>query len=134
MLKLKEIKPDVIVAASYVNDVILFQKQAKQYALSSKAFIGVTAGCGLPDLAENLGKYVNGVFVPEAPAMVNWGTSTKRRTSSMKRSTRDGRKRKEHEPVGHAYRAFAGTYAFLAHILPKTQSVDDTEAVREALL
>lgn len=134
VLKLKEVNPDVIIAPSYVNDAVLFQKQAKQYDLNPKAFIGITAGYGLPDLAENLGKDANGIFVVEAPAMVN----PEALTEDARKLDEEFRKRwqemKGRDPAGHAYRGFSGTYALLTQILPNAASVEDSEAIREALL
>lgn len=134
VLKLKAVNPDVIIAASYLNDAVLFQKQAKQYDLNPKAFVGITAGYGLPDLAENLGEYVNGIFVVEAPAMVNPEAITEEARKIDEEFRKRWKEKKGREPAGHAYRAFSGTYAFLTQILPKAKSLDDAEAIREALL
>lgn len=134
ILKLKEANPDVVIATSYLNDAVLFIKQAKQYDFNSKAIIGTSAGYGLPDLAQNLGNDVDGIFVTEAPALVNPNGLS----DEAKKLDAEFRKRwnelKGRDPAGHAYRAFSGTYALLTKVLPNATSVDDPEAIRKALL
>jgi branched-chain amino acid transport system substrate-binding protein len=134
VLKLKDLNPDIVIATSYVNDAVLFIKQSKQYDFNPKAIIGTSAGYGLPDLADSLGGAVDGIFVTEAPALVN----SQGLSEEAKKLDEEFRKRwkelKGREPVGHAYRAFSGTYALLTEILPKAQSVDDPKSIREAFL
>jgi branched-chain amino acid transport system substrate-binding protein len=42
--KLKDVKPDVLIAISFPNDAILFQRKAKEIDFNVGAFIGVSAG------------------------------------------------------------------------------------------
>ena len=48
--KLKDVKPDVLIAMSFPNDAILFQRKAKEIDFNVAAFIGVSAGYSSPDL------------------------------------------------------------------------------------
>ena len=50
--KLKDLKPDVLIAISFPNDAILFQRKAKELDFYVSAMIGVSAGYSNPDLRE----------------------------------------------------------------------------------
>ena len=69
--KLKDVKPDVLIAISFPNDAILFQRKAKELDLNVAAFIGVSAGYSSPDLRNSIGDSVNGIFVADFPPKVN---------------------------------------------------------------
>jgi len=72
ILKLKASKPDVIVAAAYTNDAILFWKQAKQLDLQVDAIISAGAvGFGSPDFGKSLGRAAEGPFALLEPAGLN---------------------------------------------------------------
>jgi branched-chain amino acid transport system substrate-binding protein len=43
--KLKDVKPDIVIAISFPNDAILFQRKAKEIDFNVAAFVGVSAGC-----------------------------------------------------------------------------------------
>jgi branched-chain amino acid transport system substrate-binding protein len=53
--KLKDVKPDVLIAISFPNDAILFQRKAKELDFNVAAFIGVSAGYSSPDLRDSIG-------------------------------------------------------------------------------
>jgi len=69
--KLKDEKPDILIAISFPNDAILFQRKAKELDFNVAAFIGVSAGYSSPDLRNSIGSMVNGVFVADFPPKVN---------------------------------------------------------------
>lgn len=72
ILKLKSLKPNVIVAACYTNDAILFWKQAKQLDLRVDALVSAGAvGFGSPDFGKSLGKAAEGPFALVEPAGLN---------------------------------------------------------------
>ena len=50
--KLKDVKPDILIAISFPNDAILFQRKAKELDFNVAAFIGVSAGYSSPDLRD----------------------------------------------------------------------------------
>lgn len=69
--KLKDVKPDILIAISFPNDAILFQRKAKELDFNVAAFIGVSAGYSSPDLRNSIGNMVNGIFVADFPPKVN---------------------------------------------------------------
>ena len=69
--QLKDVKPDVLIAISFPNDAILFQRKAKELDFNVGAFIGVSAGYSNPDLRDSIGDMVNGIFVSDFPPRVN---------------------------------------------------------------
>jgi branched-chain amino acid transport system substrate-binding protein len=78
ILKLKASKPNVIVAAAYTNDAILFWKQARQLDLQVDALVSAGAvGIGSPDFGKNLGKGAEGPFALLEPAGLNSKAVTK---------------------------------------------------------
>ncbi len=62
ILKLKAMQPDVLLATSYIQDLLLFWKQARELDFSVKAVIGSGGGYSLTDFAKALGNDVNGVL------------------------------------------------------------------------
>ena len=50
--KLKDVAPDILIAISFPNDAILFQRKAKELDFNVAAFIGVSAGYSSPDLRD----------------------------------------------------------------------------------
>src|SRR6185312_5047109 len=69
--KLKDAKPNIVIAISFPNDAILFQRKAKELNFTVDAFIGVSAGYSSPDLRKSIGSMVNGIFVADFPPKVN---------------------------------------------------------------
>src|ERR1019366_4665074 len=53
--KLKDTAPDILIAISFPNDAILFQRKAKELDFNVAAFIGVSAGYSSPDLRASIG-------------------------------------------------------------------------------
>jgi branched-chain amino acid transport system substrate-binding protein len=68
ILKLKESRPDVVMALARGNDAILFWKQAKEQDLQFPAMVtGSGTGYGAPDFGAGLTKDANGVFALSEP-------------------------------------------------------------------
>ncbi len=65
--KLKDVTPDILIAISFPNDAILFQRKAKELDFNVAAFIGVSAGYSSPDLRDSIGDSVVGIFVADFP-------------------------------------------------------------------
>ena len=57
--KLKDVAPDILIAISFPNDAILFQRKAKELDFNVAAFIGVSAGYSSPDLRDSIGDAVD---------------------------------------------------------------------------
>jgi len=70
IMRLKQAKPDVILASQYLTDAILFQKQSKELNLYVKIFVGLGGGVSMGEFKEALGDDVVGLleisFVPVA--------------------------------------------------------------------
>jgi branched-chain amino acid transport system substrate-binding protein len=62
VLKLKAAQPDVLIATSYIQDLLLFWKQGRELDFNVKAVIGTGAGYALTDFAKAMGDDVNGIF------------------------------------------------------------------------
>lgn len=62
VMKLKSAQPHVLIATSYLNDAILFWRQAKELKFNVKAMIGCGGGHGTKDAADALGDDINYIF------------------------------------------------------------------------
>jgi len=125
--KLKDVKPDILVAISFPNDAILFQRKAKELDFNVDAFIGVSAGYSSPDLRNSIGTMVNGLFVADFPPKVNPDVLKpevrkvadefyKRYEAKMKRP-----------PAGHAAAGFSAIWALFTDVLPKAKTFEPDE-------
>lgn len=125
-------KPDVIIATSYMEDSILFWRQAKDMDLNVKAFIGTGAGHGMPEWAKTFGNEGNYIFNIDPPIGIN-PKVFKGNTEALLKDFRERFNKKfAHYPVTHATAGFVG-----AQILFEAMSkagTDDPEAVRKAAL
>lgn len=131
--KLKDVKPDIVIAISFPNDAILFQRKAKELDFNVAAFIGVSAGYSSPDLRNSIGTMVNGIFVADFPPKVNPNILKpeirkvadefyKRYEAKMKRP-----------PAGHAAAGFSAIWALFTEVLPKAKTFEPDE-LREIAL
>ncbi len=128
----KSKKPDVIIATSYMEDSILFWRQAKDMDLNVKAFIGTGAGHGMPEWAKTFGNEGNYIFNVDPPV----GFNPKVFTGNTQKLLNDFRERFNkkfgHYPAVHATAGFVSA-SVLFEVLAKAGS-DDPEAVRKAAL
>lgn len=135
IMKLKEAKPDVIIATSYDNDAILFWKQAKDLGLNVSAFIGNGGGYSNDALVKSRGnKDVEGILV-SSPTVSTKVDSLP--PESQKVYTEFVKRYKEQfnaEPPTQALTAFAGTWILLHDVLPKASDPNDPEKIRQAAL
>jgi branched-chain amino acid transport system substrate-binding protein len=129
----KSKKPDVIVATSYMEDSILFWRQAKDMDLNVKAFIGTGAGHGMPDWAKTFGNDANYIFNIDPPV----GFNPKIFIGTTQQVLNDFRERFNkkfaHYPATHATAGFVSARVLFEQVLAKAGS-DDPEAVRKAAL
>lgn len=129
----KSKKPDVIIATSYMEDSILFWRQAKDMDLNVKAFIGTGAGHGMPDWAKTFGNEANYIFNGDPPI----GFNPKIFIGNTQMLLNDFRERFNkkfgHYPATHATAGFVAGRVLFENVLPKAGS-DDPEAVRKAAL
>jgi branched-chain amino acid transport system substrate-binding protein len=131
--KLKDVKPDVVIAISFPNDAILFQRKAKELDYSLAAFIGVSAGYSSPDLRNSIGDAVNGLFVSDFPPKVNATVlkpEVRKVADEFYKRYEDKMKR---PPAGHASAGFSAIWALFTEVLPKAKTFEPDE-LREIAL
>jgi len=71
ILSLKSVAPDVVIATSYLNDGVLFVRQARELDFNIGALVGIGTGYALPDFLEATGKNAEGIFDVDGPASPN---------------------------------------------------------------
>ncbi len=131
--KLKDVKPDVVIAISFPNDAILFQRKAKELDFNLAAFIGVSAGYSSPDLRNSIGDAVNGLFVSDFPPKVNANVlkpEVRKIADEFYKRYEDKMKR---PPAGHASAGFSAIWALFTEVLPKAKTFEPDE-LREIAL
>ena len=121
--RLKDVKPDVLLAISFPNDAILFQRKAKELDFNVAAFIGVSAGYSSPDLRDSIGDMVNGIFVSDFAAAVNpkalQAGGVKVADEFFKRYERQD----EAPARGPRLVGFSATWALFTEVFPKAKSL-----------
>lgn len=133
VLKLKQAKPDIVLAAQYINDSILFHRQVKEFQFKA-IVIGTTAGQGNPDFVQAFGKEANGVMAGGIPSEI----SVEKLTAEQNKDALEFVKRYKDTHSGEypnptSFVGFAGAWILYKHILPKAGSIDP-ERLREAAL
>jgi branched-chain amino acid transport system substrate-binding protein len=125
--KLKDVRPDVLIAISFPNDAIMFQRKAKELDFNVGAFIGVSAGYSAPDLRDSLGNSVTGIFVADFPPKVNANVLK----PEVKKVAEEFYKRYEAKlkrpPAGHAAAGFSAVWALFTEVLPKAKTYEPDE-------
>ena len=131
--KLKDVKPDVLIAISFPNDAILFQRKAKELDLNVAAFIGVSAGYSSPDLRNSIGDSVNGIFVADFPPKVNPAVLKPETRKVAEEFFRRYEAKMKRPPAGHASAGFSAIWALFTEVLPKAKTYQPDE-LREIAL
>jgi len=131
--KLKDAKPDVLIAISFINDTILFHRKAKELNFNVPAVIGVSAGHSVPDLKDSLGTAVNGIFVSDIPALVNQKALRPEVEAAAEEFNKRYDKLQHRVPAGHAVASFAAVWTLFNDVLPKAKSMEP-EDIRAAAL
>jgi branched-chain amino acid transport system substrate-binding protein len=133
VMKLRQAKPDIVLAAQYINDSILFHRQAKELKFNA-IVIGTTAGQGNPDFVQAFGKDANGVMAGGIPSEI----SVERLTAQQKKDADEFVKRYKASHNGEypnptSFVGFAGAWIMYKFIMPKAGGLDP-EKLREAAL
>lgn len=131
--KLKDVKPDVLLAISFPNDAILFQRKAKELDFNVAAHVGVSAGYSNPDLRNSIGDVVNGIFVSDFAAQVNPKALDPKIRKVAEEFFARYEKIMKRPPAGHASSAFAAMWALFTEVLPKAKTFEPAE-LREIIL
>jgi branched-chain amino acid transport system substrate-binding protein len=125
--KLKDAKPDVLIAISFLNDAVLFQRKAKELNFDVPVMMGVSAGYSAPELKDSLGNAVNGIFIADFPARVN----PKALTSAAQVASDDFYKRYEQKQnriaAGHSSATFSAMWLLFTEVLPKSKTMEPAE-------
>ncbi len=133
VLKLKQVKPDIVLAVQYINDAILFHRQAKELRLKS-IIMGTTAGQGNPDFVKALGKDADGVIafgIPSEFSIKNLSSQPKTDAAEFVKRYKDSHNGAYPSPT--SFVGFAGAWILYKFILPRAKSLDP-EKLREAAL
>jgi len=133
VLKLKALKPDVIIATQYISDGILFWRQAKELGLNVKAMIGTGAAHGLPDFVEALGDDANFILDVDPAVGINQKALTPRAQAELREFQRRFQAKYGRMPAVHATLGYVGAMILLRDVLPKAGGLDP-EKIREAAL
>jgi branched-chain amino acid transport system substrate-binding protein len=131
--KLKDVKPDVLLAISFPNDAILFQRKAKELDFNVGAMVGVSAGYSNPDLRDSIGDMVNGIFVSDFAAKVNPKALQPDTVKIADEFFKRYDEKLKRPPAGHASSSFSATWALFTEVLPKAKTLEPAE-LREIAL
>jgi branched-chain amino acid transport system substrate-binding protein len=132
VLTVREAQPDVIVATQYLNDAILFSKQARELGLRTKAIIGTGAGHSNADLAKSAGEDAEGILNVSTPS----GIDTSKLPEEAQALGEEFQSRYREEfgadagPSGQ--QAFVGMYLLLTEVLPQAGGMDPDEIMAAA--
>lgn len=134
VLKLKGAAPDVIIATQYLNDEILFWKQARELDLNVKAFIGSGGTVGMTDYRQAVGATSEGVLEVDGPS-----TDIKDKLDPKQRALVDEFLKRfkartgSDQPPSPATNGFFSTSLLLTEVLPKAGSMDP-DKIRNAYM
>ena len=131
--KLKDVAPDIVIAISFPNDAILFQRKAKELDFNVAAFIGVSAGYSSPDLRDSIGDSVVGIFVADFPPKVNAAVLTPETRKVADEFYKRYEVKLKRPPAGHAAAGFSAVWALFTEVLPKAKTFEPDE-LREIAL
>jgi len=133
VMRFKAQGPDVIIATSYLEDGLLFWRQAKEANLNVKAFIGTGACHGMPDWAKTFGDEANYIFNIDPAVGINPDALNPKTKAVLKEFQDKFNKKFGHLPATHASLGFVGAQVLFEEVLPKAGKVDP-EAIRKAAL
>jgi branched-chain amino acid transport system substrate-binding protein len=131
--KLKDVKPDVLIVISFINDTVLLHRKAKELNFQVPVVIGVSAGHSVPDLKDSLGTAVDGIFVSDLPALVNPKALRPEVEAAAVEFNKRYEKIQRRVPAGHAVASFAALWPLFKDVLPKAKSLEP-EDIRTAAL
>lgn len=133
VLKLKAAQPDAILCASIGADAIILCKQIREMDVNPKALLGTSAGWGVPNFAQNIGKTARGIFSSDFPTDVNPRALTEHAFEIREDFVKRYIARRNVPPTSNTYLAFAGTMLLFEHVLPKVKNLDPDEIKAAAL-
>jgi branched-chain amino acid transport system substrate-binding protein len=129
ILKLKAAQPDVLIATSYIQDLLIFWKEARELGFWPKAVLGTGAGYALSDFAKAMGEDATGMFnVDNTQYLINptFAPGAKEAAQAYEELF------KEPPRSGHSLMNFMGSQV-LFDVISRAGSTDP-EAIRKAAL
>jgi branched-chain amino acid transport system substrate-binding protein len=131
--KLKDVKPDVLIAISFPNDAILFQRKAKELDFYVGALVGVSAGYSNPDLENSIGSMVYGIFDSDFLPKVNPKVLKPEVAKAFDEYNRRYEAKMKRPPAGHASVSFSALWALFNEVFPKAKTFEPDELRQIAL-
>jgi branched-chain amino acid transport system substrate-binding protein len=125
--KLKDVAPDILIAISFPNDAVLFQRKAKELDFNVGAFVGVSAGYSSPDLRDSIGDSVVGIFVADFPPKVNANVLKPEVRQVAEEFSKRYEAKLKRPPAGHAAAGFSAIWALFTEVLPKAKTYQPDE-------
>ncbi len=129
ILKLKAAGPDVLIATSYIQDLLIFWKQGRELGFWPKAVLGTGGGYAMADFANAMGDDATGVFnVDNTQYLINptFAPGAKEAAEAYQDIF------KEPPRSGHSLMNFTGAQV-LFDVISRAGSIEP-EAVRKAAL
>jgi branched-chain amino acid transport system substrate-binding protein len=133
VMRFRAREPDVIIATSYLQDGLLFWRQAKEANLNVKSFIGTGACHGMPDWPKTFGDEANYIFNIDPAIGINPDVLSPKTKAVLKVFQEKFNKKFGHLPATHASLGFVGARVLFEEVLPRVGSLDP-DAIREAAL
>jgi branched-chain amino acid transport system substrate-binding protein len=128
---LRRLKPDIVVAATYLHDGARFREKVLAANLPIRALIGKCAAFYTAEMASLLGDKLNGVFVADKPMDIARAALTTEGRAIEEEFRSRFLHRFSAEPDAPAYMGFSGAWALVAHVLPKAKAMTPA-AIMEA--
>jgi branched-chain amino acid transport system substrate-binding protein len=125
--KLKDAKPDVLIAISFLNDAVLFQRKAKELNFDTPVMMGVSAGYSAPELKDSLGNSVNGIFVADFPARVNPKALTPAAQGASDEFYKRYEQKQNRIAAGHSSATFSAMWLLFTEVMPKAKTMEAAE-------
>jgi branched-chain amino acid transport system substrate-binding protein len=133
VMRFRARKPDVIIATSYLEDGLLFWRQAKEADLNVKAFIGTGACHGMPDWTKTFGDEADYIFNIDPAIGINPQVLSPKTKEVLREFQNKFNKKFGHLPATHASLGFVGARVLFEEVLPRAGSLDP-EVIRKTAL
>jgi branched-chain amino acid transport system substrate-binding protein len=134
ILRLRQDAVDVIVSVQYVNDAILFWRQAKQLNLALKGHVALGGGHFERSFIDAVGKDANGLFIVPPPVEINPAGLDATAQKDLAAFNKAFAAQYKKSPSSITMLGFAGTMVLLRDVLPKAADPENPDAIRAAAL
>ena len=124
--------PDVVVAATYLEDGARFREKLLEQGVELKALVAKCAAFYTPEMAALLGEDINGIFVADKPMAIAPGALRPEGRELERELQRRYRARYGEDPTAAAYMGFSGAWALLTGVIARAPSLDLGDLQRAA--